>query len=229
VQLVSLRRQHHQSPRQKRFDVVGLKSQVQQRHAFAGGGEQLAFFGVAQRPQTQRIAQHNHLAQCIEKDDVVRPIETPSQIAKHVDQIGLMIARQFAADFMHDDFGIVFACQVVVAVGQQIGLQFAIIRQLAVETKAEPLVLLQMMPLERLGVIPIVFAASGIAHMADGRPAGALFHQAFVFPGMAHAENFAHVSHIFVGEQQLLAIGVVRGNAGRKLPAVLDIQQHPGH
>ncbi len=29
--------------------------------------------------------------------------------------------------------------------------------------------------------------------------------------------------------QQLLAIGVVRGNAGRKLPAVLDIQQHPGH
>ena len=117
----------------------------------------------------------------------------------------------------------------VVAIGQQIGLQFAVIRQLAIEAKAEPFVLLQMMPLERLRIIPIVLATSGVTHMADRRAARALVHQAFVLAAMAHSEHFAHAADIFVREQQLLPLGVVRGNSGRQLPAVLNIQQHPRH
>ena len=111
----------------------------------------------------------------------------------------------------------------------RLGLQFAIIGQLAVEAEAEPFVLLQMVPLERLGVTAVFGAAGGIAHVADGRPAGVLLHQAFVLAAMVHAENFADAAHVFVRVQQLLAVGVERGHAGRKLAAVLNVQQHPRH
>ena len=46
---------------------------------------------------------------------------------------------------------------------------------------------------------------------------------------MAQAENFAYSAQLLVGVDQLVALGIPGGHAGRKLPPVLDVQQHPRH
>ncbi len=175
--------------RQQRLDALGRKAQVQQRHALAGRGEQRPFHGIAQRLDAQRIAGHEHVAQRVEQHQAVGAVEPLADVAQHLDQRRPAVARQLAADLVHDDFGVGVAGQVVVAVGQQALAQFLIVGQLAVEGEAEPLVLLQVVPLERLGVAAVFGAAGGVADVADGGPAGVLRHQAFVLAAMAQAEK----------------------------------------
>ncbi len=185
-------------PGKQRFNGLRLKPKIQQRHTLAGRGKQRAFFGIAQRTDAQRIAQHHHLAQRIEEHQVVCAIKLSRDVLEHIDQIWLAISGKFVADGVHDDFGIVLASQMVIAIGQELRLQLFVICELAVEAEAEPLVLLQMMPLQRLGVIAVFLATRGITHMADGRPTGELLHQAFVFATVAHAKHFADATQIFV-------------------------------
>src|SRR5437868_6521739 len=59
--------------RLQRVDVT--EAEVLQGHALAGGSEQWAVLGVAQRPQAERVAQDHHVADRVQKDDVVRPVE----------------------------------------------------------------------------------------------------------------------------------------------------------
>ncbi len=80
-----------------------------------------------------------------------------------------------------------------------------VVGQLAVEGEAEPLVLLHVLPLERLGVAAVFGAAGGVADMADRRPAGMVLHQAFVLAPVAHAKDFADAAHLLVGVDQLVA------------------------
>ena len=80
----------------------------------------------------------------------------------------------------------------VVGIGQQVLAQLLIVGQLAVEGEAEPLLLLHVVPLERLGVAAVVAAAGGVADMADGGPAGVAPHQAFGLAAVAEAKNLAH-------------------------------------
>ena len=128
---------------------------------------------------------------------------------------------------MHDDFGIGVAGQVIVVVGQQVLPQFLIVGQLAVEGKAEPLVLLHVVPLERLGIAAVFGPAGGIPHLADCRPAGILAHQAFELAAMAEPKHLADAAQILVGIEQLVAARIVGGEPGRKLAAILNIEQHP--
>ena len=46
---------------------------------------------------------------------------------------------------------------------------------------------------------------------------------------MVQAEDLGHRAHVLVGVDQLIAVRVVGGHAGRQLAAVLDVQQHPRH
>ena len=150
----------------------------------------------------ERIAGDDHVAQGIEKHEVVRPVEPPGDIAEHLDQRRPLVARQLAADLVHDDFGVVVARQMVVAVGQQLLAQLDVVGQLPVEAEAEPLVLLEMLPLERLGVAAVVGPAGGVADVPDRRPAGVFLHQALELAAMAHAEHFAHAADLLVGAEQ---------------------------
>ena len=121
----------------------------------------------------------------------------------------------------------VVARKMVVVVGQQLVAQLGIVGQLAVEAEAEPLVLLQVVPLERLGVVQIVLAARGITNVADGRPAGHPRHDALGLAAMAQLENLADGPDAAECVEQLLPVGMVARHAGRELAAVLHIQQDP--
>ena len=112
---------------------------------------------------------------------------------------------------------------------EQLLAEVHVVGQLPVEGEAEPLVLLDVVALERLGVAAIVLAAGGIADVPDGRPAGVLLHQVFVLAAMVQSKDLADVPHFLVGVDQLVAIGIVGGHAGGQLAAILDVQEHPRH
>ena len=63
---------------QQRADTLGLEAEVEQCHALAGGGEQRSLLGIAQRPDTQRVASHEHLTEGIQDHEVVGPVEPPA-------------------------------------------------------------------------------------------------------------------------------------------------------
>ena len=88
----------------------------------------------------------------------------------------------------------VVAGKMVVVVGQQLVAQLGVVRQLPVEAEAEPFVLLQMVPLERLGVVEVILAARGVANVADRRPAGVALHDALRLAAMAQPKDFADAS-----------------------------------
>ncbi len=118
--------------------------------------------------------------------------------------------------------------QVAVAAGQQVLPQLLIVGQLAVEGEAEPLVLLHVLPLERLGVAAVFGPAGGVTHLADGGTAGVFAHQALRLAAMAEPEHFADAAQVLEGVDELVAVGIVRGHAGRQLAAILDVEQHAG-
>ncbi len=74
-----------------------------------------------------------------------------------------------------------------------------IVGQLPVEGEAEPLVLLDVVAFEGLGVAAVVLAAGGVADVSDRRPARILLHQALELAAMAEAEDLAHAAHVLVG------------------------------
>ena len=94
--------------------------------------------------------------------------------------------------------------------------------------ETEPLVLLHVMPLERLGIAAIFRAAGGVSHLADGRPARVLAHQALGLAAMIQPKDLVHATQILEGIDQLVAARVVGGDAGRKLTPVLNVLEHPG-
>src|SRR5690606_23453642 len=102
------------------------------------------------------------------------------------------ISRKLPADLVHNDFGIGLAGQVMVVVGQQLVSQLGIVGKLAVERKAKPLPPLQVMPLERLGVIAIFTSTRRISHVTDGSPSCIAIHQAFRLAAVAQTEYLAN-------------------------------------
>ena len=66
--------------------LSGAKPRFSSRDAFARRGEQGPLFRIAQRPNPQRIAGDDHIAQRVEKHEVIRPVESPADVAEHVDQ-----------------------------------------------------------------------------------------------------------------------------------------------
>jgi len=216
-----------QLPGGHRPDALRLETEIHQRHTLAGGGKQRTFLGVAQRLDAQRIARHHHVTAGVEKHEAVRAIEPAADAAHHVHQARLRLERQLATHLVHDDFRVRLARQVVVAVGQQPIAQRRVVGQLAVEGKAEPLVLPQMVPLERLGVALVVPAARGIPHMADRCQPGVFLHQRFAFARVGEPKYLAHRAHILVGVNQLVTRRIVGRDARGQLTTVLDVQQHP--
>ena len=212
---------------QQRLDILRLESQVQQGHALAGTGEQRPFLGIHQRFDPQRIAGHQHVALGIQEHQAVRPVKAAADVPHHFRQRRPEVARQLAAQLVHQDLGVALAGQVVIGVAEQSVPQFLIIRQLAVEAKTEPLVLDQVVPLEGLGEPAIVRPAGGVTHVADRRAAGVFLHQRFAARAMRQAEHLGHRSHVLVRVDQLVPRGIVRGHSGGQLAAILDVQQHP--
>jgi hypothetical protein len=83
-----------------------------------------------------------------------------------------------------DDFGVVFLGQMMVGLAEQLLLERLKIRELSVKPEREPLPLLNMVPLERLGVAAVLCPAGGVADVPDRRPAGVLPHQALGLAAM---------------------------------------------
>ena len=133
------------------------------------------------------------------------------------------------ADLVHEYFGVGFAGEVVVLVVEQFLAKFHVIGQLAVEGETEPLVFFDVVAFEGLGVTAVVGAAGGVAHVPDGRPAGVFPHDRLALVAVAEAEDLVDVAHVFIGVDDLLSAGIIRGDAGGKLAAVLNVQQHAGH
>ena len=186
-----------------------------QRHALAGRGQQRPLDRITQRPKAPRVAGNHHLAQRIEQHQAIRAVEPLCHVAHDFDERRPPVARQFAADLVHDDFSVGGARQMVIIVRQQLVAQLGIIRQLAVERETKPFVLLQVVSLERLGVVEVVLTTGGITHVADRRPAGIPLHNAFRFAAVAQPKHLADAAQAAVGFQQLLPVRPVAGHAGR--------------
>ena len=195
------------------------KPEVQERDAFARRGQQRTFDRVAQRPKSPGVAGDHHLAQRVEQHEAVGAVEPAGHVSHHLHQRRPAVARQLAADLVHDDFGVGVARQVVVVVGQQLVAELGVVGQLAVEAEAEPLVLLQVVPLERLGVVEVVLPAGGVANVADRRPAGVALHDALGLAAMAQAKHLADGAQAAIRFEQLLPVGAdswsCRPKAGR--------------
>ncbi len=213
----------------QRLDALGGEAEVHQGDAFAGGAEERPFDRVAKGLDPQRVAGHDHVAQGVEKHDAVRPVKLLRQLAKNVDQRRAMIDRHRRADLVHEDFGVGFPREVVVVVAQQLLPQLHVIGQLAVEGETEPFVLLDVVPLEGLGVAAVLGAAGGVADVSNRRPAGVFLHQALVFRPMTHAKDLGDRADFLVGVDQLASQGIVGGHSRGELAAVLDVQEHPRH
>ena len=155
---------------------ISRESKVEQCHAFAGRCHQWAQAGIFHGAYAQRIAGHDHPTTGIEHGNIPRPVKTPGDGCKHFDRIRIALTREFAPDGVHDQLGVVVASQVVVVVGQNLGTQFRIVCQLAIETEGEPLAFLDVRAFQRLRVGSIVGPAGGIANVADGGPTGVLRH-----------------------------------------------------
>ena len=136
---------------------------------------------------------------------------------------------QLSTQFVHQNFGVRFANQMIVRFVQQFVGQFAIVGQLTVESEREPLAAVKVVIFKRLSVAAIVFAAGGVADVADRCRTRVLFHQRIGFGGVREPKHFLDRAQLAVGVQQLAVAGLggEAGNASRKLAAILHVQQHP--
>ncbi len=189
----------HRVAGRHRFDALGREADVQQGHALAGGGEQRPFHGVAQRLDAQRIAGDHHVTQGVEKHQTVRAVELPCAVAANVDQLRPPLRSQRPADLMHQHFRVRLVGQMVVVIVEQLLAEVHVVGQLPIEGETEPLVLLDMLPLEGLGAAAIVGAAGGVADVADGGPARVFLHQALVLAAMVEPKNLADIPQFLVG------------------------------
>ena len=193
--------------RLERTDVA--EAEIGQRHAFARGTEQGAVLGDAKRAKAKRIAHDHQLAVGRDQDDVVGPVEPFGDPAEHADPIGLLIlGLQLVGQRVHDDFGVGVPLQVIVALGEQLVLEFLVVGELAVEGKRKPLRLAAVVSLEWLSIRSVVAAASRIAHVADRGRAVDPSHDRIEFLAMIEPKRFGDRAHFFVGIDQRLRSGL---------------------
>src|SRR5207237_9374523 len=74
-----------------------------------------------------------------------------------------------------------------------------------------------------------VAAAGGVADVADGGPPGKFAHDAFELRLMVEAEGLDDRADLLEGVEDLVAAGIVGGEASRQLTAVLQVEQDPWH
>ena len=117
----------------------------------------------------------------------------------------------------------------MVTLAREFFFELLIIGQLAVETKTEPLVFVDVLALKGLSVVPVVLAAGRVPHMSDGCRADKLLHDRFVLAAMREAKDLADRTDVFVGFEQQRPFGVVAGHSSSQLAPVLNVLQHPGH
>src|SRR3954468_4013923 len=108
---------------------------------------------------------------------------------------------------MHDDFGISRPGKMVIIIGQQLVAQLRIIGELPVESKAEPLVFLQVVAFERLGIVQVIVAACRVTHVTNRGPASHSSHDTLSLAMMSEVENFAHGAYASECVEELLPIG----------------------
>ncbi len=92
--------------RQQRLDAFRGESEIQQRHAFAGGGEQRPVDGIAERLDAERVPRDEHVAQGVEEDEAVGAVRPIGDLAAEIDQRGPAVLRQRLANHVHEDFGV---------------------------------------------------------------------------------------------------------------------------
>ena len=114
----------------------------------------------------------------------------------------------------------------MVTVSQQLVSQQSVVGQLSVETKAEPLSFMDMMSLERLGIITVILSASRVSDVADRGGASHRRHQRFDFGAMVQPKDFGDRTDVLHGFQHRRPIGIVAGHASGQLSAILNVQQH---
>ena len=215
--------------RLERPDRLGRKADVEQGDALAGSGNEGAELGIFHRPDAKRIAGHDHPAAGVEHGDVPGAVESLRDRREQFDGVRIGGARQLVADGVHDHFGVVVAGQMVFIVGEDLSPQLHVIRQLPVEPEGKPFPLLDMRPLERLGIAAVLGAAGGITDVADGGPTGVLRHQSLVLAAVAEAKHLADAADVLDRGEQLAAVRIPDGHPGRELAAVLDVEEHPRH
>ena len=215
--------------RLERPDRLGRKAEIEQGDALAGSGDEGAELGIFHRPDAKRIAGHDHPAASVEHGDVPGAVESLRDRCEQFDGVRIGGARQLVADGVHDHFGVVVAGQMVFVVGEDLGPQLQVVGQLPVEPEGEPLPLLDVRPLQRLGIAAILGTAGGVADVADGGPTGVLRHQSLVLAAVAEAKHLADAAHILDRGEQLAAVRIPDGHPGRELAAVLDVEEHPRH
>ena len=131
--------------------------------------KQRTFDRITQRSKSPRVAGNDHLAERVEQHQAVRAVEALRNIPHHIHKCRPSVSRQLAANLVHDDFGVGIARQMMIIVRQQFIAELRVICELAVERETEPLVLLQVLPLERLRVVQVVLPTRGISNMTDRR------------------------------------------------------------
>jgi hypothetical protein len=127
---------------------------------------------------------------------------------------------------MENDFGVGVESQVMIPVSQQSFLENAVIRELAIETKAEPLSFVDVLSLEGLGVVSVILPAGRIADVPNRGPAGQVLHQGLRLGSVIQTEDLRDRTDILAIPQQRWTIGIKGGHAGGKLPSILNIEQH---
>ena len=192
---------HDQRAGLERADVA--EAEVGQRHALAGGAEERAVLGDAERPEAERVAHDHQLAVSRDQDDVVGAVEPFGDPPEDPDPVGLLVlGLELVGQRVHDDFGVGVALQVVVALGEQLVLELLVVGELAVEGEGEPLGLAAVVALERLGVASIVAAAGGVADVADRERAVDPLHDRLELLAVIEAERLGDRADFLVGLDQ---------------------------
>src|SRR5262249_37475243 len=144
-------------------------------------------------------------------------------------EVRALIATKLMGEVVHDNFGVGFAGEVIVRQLEKLGPQLREVRKLAVEGQAKPLPLATVMALKRLGIVQIVCAAGSVTNMADRSLTGVLPHYIVGLRLVAESKRFDDGPDLPVCIEDALALLVEGAETGRKLPAVLQVEQHEWH
>jgi len=203
--------------------------QVRQRHRLAGSAEQSSVHSPAHRPEPQRVARHEHSTHRVEEGHVIRAVKAPAHRTHHHRQVGDLIAAEPIGQRVHDYLGVGVEREMVIASLQQPVAKLGEVGQVAVEGEAEPLPPPAVMALERLGVTHVVCAARGVASVPDGCRTGVIGEDGTVLGRVRHPKRLADGTRILMSIEKLRPVGVVAAQSGRKLAAILKVQQHRRH
>ena len=217
--------------RRHRLDALRGEAEVHQGHALAGRGKQRPLDRIAQRLDAQRIAGDDHVAQGIEKDQAVGAVELARQSAGMTSTSGgcSSAVKAWQISCMKTSVSVSRARWLLSSASSSVA-QLRVVGQLAVEGEAEPLVLLDVVPLEGLGVAAVVRPAGGVADVADRRPARRIPSSGpRTGPDGSCGRPRRPCPRPCRCRSSWLRWGLIGRHAGRQLAAVLDVQQHPRH